>query len=464
MSKYIFNITVCMLMLLVSSCESKLDIVPKGKVTLATVDELELLLNQEYSLPMVPGEDLGLVCGETVGMFDQISAVMSQTNTSKYAYMAFDESVDRATLATEDIRYNALYKYINYMNVIITTIDDATGDARIKPQIKAEARVMRAYLHWLAVGIHAKQYDASTAEKEGGIAYCTTTKVMEQRDKLTLAQSYEAILNDLDDEEVLANMPDNRGSNVFRGDKAWGYAVKAVVLMQMKRYADALPYAQKAIQLRPDMFDRSIIKTTGVWTQEHDSKNNFLYINAGIRVSPTMTMLSKETAKMFEEGDYVCSYGSGWDANLGESYSGMKGVLIYMGWSCIVNVYGLTSEQLHYVAAECLIRTGKVNEGLRLVDEVRSMRVENAPKWEGTVSSEADAMALLQRAKWIECINTPFNYLDMKRWNTESTYRRTVTRNLGSYGTVSLSPESPLWVMPFPLKAVMYNGTLKQNY
>ena len=163
MSKYIFNITVCMLMLLLSACESKLDIVPKGKVTLATVDELELLLNQEYSLPMVPGEDLGLVCGETVGMFDQISAVMSQTNTSKYAYMAFDESVDRATLATEDIRYNALYKYINYMNVIITTIDDATGDARIKPQIKAEARVMRAYLHWLAVGIHAKQYDASTA-------------------------------------------------------------------------------------------------------------------------------------------------------------------------------------------------------------------------------------------------------------------------------------------------------------
>ena len=30
-----------------TSCEDKLDITPKGKVTLSSVDELELLLNQQ---------------------------------------------------------------------------------------------------------------------------------------------------------------------------------------------------------------------------------------------------------------------------------------------------------------------------------------------------------------------------------------------------------------------------------
>ena len=138
-----------LLLLLLCACEHQLDIVPKGKVTLGTVGELELLLNQEYMIGGMPSNDLGLICGETLGDFDQVSSVLSQTNTCKYAYMVFNETVDRATLTTKDDRYSSLYKYINYMNTIVEKMDDATGDAARKPAIVAEARVMRAYLHLL---------------------------------------------------------------------------------------------------------------------------------------------------------------------------------------------------------------------------------------------------------------------------------------------------------------------------
>ena len=143
-------------------------------------------------------------------------------------------------------------------------------------------------------------------------------------------------------------------------------------------------------------------------------------------------------------------------------YAGLDGIRMYMGWTSQCNVYGLTSEQLHYVAAECLIRTGKIAEGLALIDEVRALRVENAAS--SAAATEQEAMAILQKAKFIECIATPYNFMDRKRWNTETQYRRDIVHNLGTLGTYTLRPESPLWVQPFPTNAVRYNPSLTQNY
>lgn len=449
--------------LLVTSCDSQLDITPKGKVTLGTVAELELLLNQEYIMNDEPANSLGILCGETVGMFDQVNTVLSQKNTVKYALMACDETVDRAMLTTDDPRYTAIYQYINYMNTVVTMMPGATGDATRKAPLVAEARVMRAWLHLLAVAIYARQYDEATAETAGGIAYVTETDVTAQKTKQTLADTYRLILDDCSD-DIIAQLPDDHGSMVMRGDKAWGNAVRAMALLQMKRYAEALPYARQAIALRPQMFDRSSVRQTGAWTQEQSAANNLLYMGGATRVSPTMAMITRETSQLFEAGDYIISYDKpGWSLEYGKMYSGLDGIRMYMGWAAQCNVYGLTSEQLHYVAAECLIRTGSISDGLALVDQVRALRVENAVP-SAPAATEQEAMAILQRAKFVECIATPLNFMDRKRWNTEPQYRRDVQHRLGTLGTFTITPQSPLWVQPFPTNAVRYNPSLTQNY
>ena len=350
------------------------------------------------------------------------------------------------------------------MNVVISKMDDATGNSANKALYIAEARMVRAYLHWLLVNIYAKQYDDATAEDEGGIPYVVNTDVSEEKTKLSLAETYRRILEDCSD-EVIAQLP-QKNTNVERVDQAFGNAVRAKVLMQMKHYAEALPYAQASLRLNNTIEDRSAIVESMTWSLPQTAENNLLYIGAGTRVSPTFTTIMPETYALFEEGDYVINYDlmGGWSVMMGEMFSGISGSALYQGWDTWGNPWGIVTDHMYYVAAECLIRTGKIQEGLQMVDRVRAKRVENYEPFAQGNPSEQEAMAMMQRAKWVECIASYENFFDCKRWNTEANYKRTITRNLGSYGTFTLSPESPLWVLPFPANATRYNPSLTQNY
>ncbi len=458
-----------LLMWCTTACDDKLDIVPKGKTTLENVTDLELLLNQEYSLVQHAVQDLGLICNESLGLMMSIPSTMSQTNTLDYAYLTYNTDIDRATLATEDTRYEEAYKYINYMNVILEKMPDATGDESSKAGLMAEAHVMRAYIHWLLVNIYAKQYDEATANEEGGIAYVKDTDVSTQKTKLSLEETYQCILDDCTD-DIIAQLPDKNSTNVMRADKAFGYAVRAKVLMQMKRYSDALPYAQKALNENGKIEDRSPLVESMTWSLDYDYAGNYLYMRGSTRAMPCMETLSAETSQMFEAGDYVINYDlmGGWSELYAQMFCGTTGCLMYFGWSTSANEYGINSDRMYYTAAECYIRTGEIRKGLELVDRVRAKRVEDyepfTTQYDNGATSEAEAMAMLQKAKWIECISSYENFFDCKRWNTEEKYKRTITRDLGEYGTFSIAPDSPLWVLPFPANAVRYNASLTQNY
>lgn len=457
-----------LLLSLWTSCDDKLDITPKGQTVLNTLEDLENLLNQEYDLG-TPIGDLCVICNESYSFSEDVNLIMSQPNTLAYAFLAYDETTNRAGLTTSDSRYEAIYRYINYMNVILDKIDDVEGETYSKDKVRAEAHIMRAYMHWLAVNVYAKQYDEATASMEGGIAYVTDLEVTNQKMKLTLQEVYENILADCD-EKYIEMLPD-KAPDVTRAGKAWGYAVRAKVLMQMKRYAEALPLALKSIEYHDHVEDRSAIVELGDWYLEKTASNNLIYI--GGTVAPFCEVLSIESAALFEPGDYVKNYAymfgmtmpgfEAWNPTYGESMGGVEGALFFYGMSSYVNILGITTERMYYTAAECYIRTDQIDEGMALVNDIRRYRIHPDDYKDFEASTEGEAMALLQKAKWIECIATYENFFDCKRWNSEEKYQRTITRQL-PMGTYSITPGSPLWVFPFPANAVRYNSSLTQNY
>lgn len=470
MKKYGFLALAGMMLVAATSCDDRLDIVPKGQTTLSTVDDLETLLNQQFIIYPGP-EEISVLAGIQLKGYPSVGQQLTETNTFNYAYLTGNESVDRANLtdgsACENW-YQTIYDEMKNFNIVIAKAGDASGNDQTRRRIVAEAKILRAWYHFLAVNLFAAQYDEATAASQGGIAYVDNINFSEQKVKLSLAQVYEKLLADCSD-EVIADLKQGTVKTVYRFGSDFGYGVRARILFQMKRYDEALVYATKALGVNDRIEDRSSVVSAGKWVTSYDEDNNYLLIhndrsNLG---DLYMVALTPEAAAMFEPGDYVKDgiYDpmEGW-SDIYNDYIFPECVM-FVGGDLRFNTWGLRAESMYYVAAECLIRTGKITEGLSKLDAVRLKHMyepELFSKMENV--TEQQAMEIYQKCRVIEFAGTFENFFDRKRWNTEPSYRKTIVHDLQDYGTYSISPESPLWIYPFPTKARNMNSTLTNNY
>lgn len=455
------------LLTVMSSCDDKLDIVPRGMSTLYTVEDLAAILNQQWRI-YDDNQYYDIIAGQTFPKWKSMGDVYNVKNSFNYAYVFGDESVDRIGLTESDQRYTNLYKYIQYLNIVISKMPDAEGDESLKAGYIAQARVLRAYLHFLAVNFYAAQYDDDTAASTGGIAYVDNTNSGEEKTKLSVAEVYSRILDDCSD-QVLAQLPAKTTDDPCRFEADFGYGVRARVLFQMKHYEDAYAYAEKALAVNPNISDRSTIQSMRTWTSEFDDSNNYLFIKStNVINNSEMTgrVLTPELVALYEDGDYVRYYSQEDDwIPFEEHQYGAPGSLMYYGTASRINTYGLCAEQMYYVSGESLIHMGRIDDGLEKIDMVRRKRIHTDyyTPFKGRVSTQKDAIQLLRRAKRIEFICCYETFFDCKRLNSEPEYAADVTRDCGEYGTSTIRPGSSLWIFPFPMDATNYNSSLTQN-
>lgn len=470
MKKYAFLVLMLVMLVGATSCDKQLEIVPKGQSTLSNLDDLETLLNQQYRLYPKP-EQLNVLAGVQLKSYPNIAQQLAQTNTFNYALLAGDESVDRANITDGsdcERMYESIYKIMRNFNVVIAKAPEASGDEATRQRLVAEAKILRAWYHFLAVNIFAEQYDAATAADKGGIAYVDNINNSEQKMKISLAEVYDKILEDCSD-EVIAALKPGTVKTAYRFGSDFGYGVRARVLFQMKRYDEALVYANKAMGINDQIEDRSSALTAGKWVAPYDADHNYLLINSDASNLGDMysVAITPEVVKMFEYGDFVkdCIYDpmEGW-SDIYNDYL-FPDALMFVGADLRFNTWGLRAESMYYLAAECLIRSGKIQEGMSKLDAVRIKRIYSPELYSlRTDLTEAEAMEIYQRCRTVEFINTFEPFFDRKRWNTEDKYKKTIVHDLQENGEFSIAPDSKLWVFPFPTKASKMNDSLTNNY
>lgn len=465
------NALVAMLIALTfASCDDRLDIIPAGQTTFDKTTDLVGLINQLYTLGTL--DDLGYITGDQA--VKNIASQLTTKNSLTYAQLTGDESVDRKALTETSSRYKVMYDYIYKFNIVEAKAPGTTGDDGLKRQLVAEARIMRAYMHFLLVNIFADQYDEATAHETGGIPYNDNINALEEKTKLNVDKVYEKILGDCSD-EVIADLKQQPTGIVYRFAADFGYAVRARVLLQMKRYNEALLYANKALAINDNIEDRSYLAQTGKLVLGYDSPNNYMFLSS---IAPIIAMgdlvnkiITPDVVGLMEEGDYILKYARlnastpAWDPVRGKSQA-FAGARTFRPMGYMINSWGLRTENMIYVVAESLIRLGRIKEGLEMIDKVRKLHVENVSMFADRAASldENGAMALLMNAKRVEFIGTFETFFDMKRWNSESKYRRNVIHDYGELGTFTITPESSLWIFPFPISATSINKSLTQNY
>lgn len=453
-----------------SSCSDFTDIDPKGSNLLKTTEELEMLLNKEYT--SIYSDQMSYLTGDLLPNTNIPTLINRPQKDITAILLTCDEAAHAKEMieqTTSDAHYTQFYRYIGAMaNPILSNIDSSTGDHQLKQQVKGEALVLRAFFHYLLVQKFAKAYDPSYASETLAIPYLTQSQnILATIPQQTLEYVYTHIIQDLDEAISLGALPE-KPVNHMRVGLPFAYAVKAMALMAMQRFDDAADAASKALDINPTVLDyNDCLNAKGCISRPFMDCAEDLFV---FRSIIDVKGITDETKARFEDG-HIClnnitTYNTltGQPIDYGTVLIGIPATMT-AEFSPNWNNFGLKTSQMLLILAECELHKGKVDPAMGYLDRLRKNRIQ-AEKYaplQGAVTDLADAIAHYKQTAHGENIYSYYNFVDRKRWTRLPDFRETYTRTIQDK-TYTLTPESDMWIFPFPQNVTSINPSIKQNY
>lgn len=476
---------------LFSSCDSYLDVEPKGRTQLETTDDYLGLL-EEVSPNYDHANSLN-ICNEA--SWYKVEELKNYTSPLRSAGFLWNEDYDRAAVTINSSLYNNCYNRITNFNVIISNIHTAKGPDSDKALAMAQAKIMRAYNYFFLVNTFAKPYDPATADNTNGII--VREKMFESIEEKGVQQSvgytYNFIQKDID--EAIADLP-HTALNSFRPDKTFGYAFKAKVHLFKREIDECIAACLDALAEAPagkhelwDMndeynryspqllmaygTDRAIDRPEfmglndaieSIWKngvqKGYDAPENLLYQFGTTNNDPFPMYLTADVISLFDQQAdlrmlYCLRYRRSHEtAPEGDREFSSMGIR----W----NPSGMRLSEVYLMLAECYARKGSpadIAQAMNYLDIIRSRRNISSRYTRLTTSDAAEALKFVREERKRELFFTYNGFFDLRRFCSE--FNETLTKKFEGE-TYKLSPNSSLLTFPFPLKA-MQTSDLKQN-
>jgi tetratricopeptide (TPR) repeat protein len=388
-----------------------------------------------------------------------------------------------------------MYSNIYEANTILDYLPEVSGSVEQKIQTRGDAHLWRAFSYFNLVKTYCLPYkwDGSNGT-ELGLPLKKTTSLEEFIERSTLQETYDFILEDLQEAEaLLANTPLEVGTigriKQWRGSAPAVYSVYAQVYLAMGNFDMALEYAQKAIDNKGavDFVDFNvgmeyadnatsitvnIEETQGVVTQEqillpktqspefnkYDWTEVFYYASTdfGTWFTPSQSLIdtygTDDTERMYDlrwkyfyvenysYRDYAYRGGTDWRGTFTPSEK--------VGAFTPISVIGPSIAEMKLIVAECQARNNNISGAQSTLNELRAKRFDtNAPAniVELTLTDKDNAiMSILAERRREMPFYTRWFDLGRISSNGESQYvPETISRNFFEYDSNTVDGSSP---------------------
>lgn len=456
------------MMLTISSCEEYTEITPKGALVIETPQQfLELVSLPNRGYPINNFQYL------SDDQWMREANVIGRTPNIDIINFTFDETIDRVSLFTASSFYNQAYTYINRWNTVISLVDDSKGDESIKQLAKAEAKIYRAYDHFLLVNTYAKAYDPQTAATDGGICIMDKFDLEAQPSKSTVAQVYDFIQKDIEDAlPYLKEKP----MDVYHPSLAFAYAFKAKVHLFKREIAAAQAAAEKSLSYNNQIFDMVAYSAKGgptsvaVPAADNIEVLSYMYMTGYNEMNFAQSyIISPELRTLFGTNDarFNLFFNSTSTTNLDQgsntAYWGVQYTRFFYP------TVGMKTTEVYLMLAECYARDNKLNEAVGVLNTLRAKRILSGTVNLTVPTTRKETMELVVNERRKELLLGFNRFFDLKRLNTEAEYAKTITRVFPIVNktvpqkTYTLQPNSRLYIIPFPLSALTKNPKLTLN-
>lgn len=455
-------------MLTVTSCDEYTDLTPKGALvveTAAQFHEMVSLPNRGYPINNFQylSDDQWMKEADVIGKTPNINIIN----------FTFDETTDRVSLLSTSSFYNQAYAYINRWNTIISLVDESKGDDATKKLAKAEAKINRAYDHFLLVNTYAKGYDPLTAATDGGICIMDKFDLEAQPSKSTVAQVYDFIQQDIEDAlPYLQEKP----LDVYHPSLAFAYAFKAKVHLFKREIASAQAAAEKSLSYNNQIFDMVAYNTQGgpnvvsVPAANNIEVLSYQYMTGYNEMNfAYQYIISPELRTLFGTNDarFNLFFNTTSTTNLDQGSNTAYWSTVYTKY--FYSTVGMKTTEVYLMLAECYAREDKYSDAVAVLNKLRAKRILSGTVNLAVPATRKETMQLVINERRKELLLGFNRFFDLKRLNTETDYAKTVTRvfpivnKTVAQKTYTLQPGSRLYIVPFPLSALTKNPKLTLN-
>lgn len=441
------------------SCDSFLDIQPKGIVIPRYYEDYEKLINYAQllkasdSYPNFMTDDVYL---PDDGDVDFNSLEVPHRNLYTFQAEIFGD-------AETDGLWKYSYEHIYYYNTIIEgvmEVEDATLDK--KRSLRAEALVGRAFEYLTLVNAYANHYDKNTAATDPGVPLMLDKEINKSNlERATVQQVYDQILTDLD---TAALYLPNKQKTAYRASKPVGLGMLARMYLYMGNYDEALKYAKLSLTENSSLLDLknySVVdpeKSIGRIDVPYGADNPE---NIYIRLAP-WTFGFSGTA--FGSDELVALYDHDNDMRFKLFFSNYAWGVNYDHYLWMPYIYAnmaMSVPEVILIAAECEARVGSKDQAMLYLDQLLEYRIVGYQPQTAATNQEALDKVLAERRKEM-CMLGCTRVIDLKRLNREPRYAKTIT-HVANGQTYTLAPDSPRYIFPIPPKVLSFNPNMEPN-
>lgn len=461
MKKKIYNLLLIASCIAFVSCDSYLDIQPKGIVIPKSCEDYEKLLN--YAQLEKASESYPNFMTDDVFVPDKDDNVEWEgLDISTQKLYSFDTEIfgDSETDALWEYSYNRIY----YFNIVANEIMGSTdATEEYKKSLRAEALVGRAFEYLTLVNAYAKQYDPATAATDPGVPLMLDQDINKTNlVRASVQEVYDQIKMDLD--EAATFLPDKPRLNAFRASKPVGSGMLARMYLYMSNYKEALKYAKISLGQNNTLQDLKLYKVIeptfwigrlDVPARADNPENTY------IRLAPYVFGLS---GSVYGSDDLISKFDKEKDQRFRLYFTRQidSEIFPYDYWAPYLYAnMAMATPEMYLIAAECEARIGSKENAMTYYNDLRDMRILDKVHLTAASNEEALAMILDERRRELT-MNGCMRLLDLKRLNREPRFAKTITHTIAGVDH-QLKPNDPKYILPIPPKVLHYNPDMVPN-
>ncbi|MBC9932082.1 RagB/SusD family nutrient uptake outer membrane protein [Chitinophaga qingshengii] len=434
-----------------ASCQKYLDVAPKGKIILTNVSDYDLFLNSQ-DLTSSGARELNVMSDEVD--IPAIPAVPEKPEDLAYLW-ALQFTTDTKT---PPLFWGKHYGNIYRFNAVLQGIDAAgNGTEQDKRRIRAEALLGRAFEYLYLVNLYAKPYNAATASQDLAVPFMTSIDIADKTPpRSTVEEIYDHIFNDI--KAAIPDLPANNAGNRFRGAVPAAYSVLARACLYTGRYEEAAQNARLALGDKPPaILDYNTIASKAaipaMAVRPFDLYARYS-TNASFREYPTITML-----KMFDVNDLRLKL---FYEKTGDYTYPQRGVANFNPSGATTN-FGTGVEEMKLIIAEAAARSGKLEEALTQVNDIRKCRIKKEVYQPLTSTNKEDVLGYVFRERQLELAFRGLRWFDMRRLDAENKMPAVTRYGAGTNVITTLPPHGARYVLQIPSVVLQFNPDMPRN-